>query len=99
VIVNAVRISIALWLAAHPVSLSTLSAADVHRLEGIVVIRGLWLLYELVRRVDRGVPASGLYRSRATTSSRLRRADLNGAAQTARCVCSMGRRSPSSHPS
>lgn len=55
VIVNAVRISIALWLAAHPVRLSALSAADVHRLEGIIVyFGGLVLLYEIVRRIDRG---------------------------------------------
>jgi exosortase K len=54
-IVNAVRISIALWLAAHPVRESTLSAADVHRLEGIIVyFGGLVLLYEIVRRIDRG---------------------------------------------
>jgi exosortase/archaeosortase family protein len=55
VIVNAARISIAMWLAAHSVRLSTLSAADVHRLEGIIVyFGGLVLLYEVVRRIDRG---------------------------------------------
>ena len=55
VAVNAVRISIAIWLAAHPVAFSTLTAADVHRLEGIVVyFGGLVLLYEVVRRIDRG---------------------------------------------
>ena len=54
VVVNAVRIAIAMWLAAHPVVLSTFSAADVHRFEGIVVyFGGLVLLYELVRRLDR----------------------------------------------
>ena len=57
VMINAVRISIAMWLAAHPVTLSTLTAADIHRLEGIVVyFGGLLLLYEIVRRVDRGSP-------------------------------------------
>ena len=55
VIVNTVRISIAMWLAAHPVTFSTLTAADVHRLEGIIVyFGGLVLLYEVVRRVDGG---------------------------------------------
>jgi exosortase K len=55
VIVNAVRISIAMWLAAHPLTLSSLTSADIHRLEGIIVyFGGLLLLYELVRRVDRG---------------------------------------------
>jgi len=52
VMVNAVRIAIAMWLAAHPVT--PLSAADMHRLEGIVVyFGGLVLLYELAQRVDR----------------------------------------------
>lgn len=56
VVVNAVRIAIAMWLAAHPVARSTLSAADVHRIEGIVVyFAGLVLLYELTRRFDRWV--------------------------------------------
>ena len=55
VIVNTVRIVIAMWLADHPVTLSTLTAADVHRLEGIIVyFGGLALLYEVVRRVDGG---------------------------------------------
>ena len=52
VMVNAVRIAIAMWLAAHPVT--PLSAADMHRVEGIVVyFGGLVLLYELAQRVDR----------------------------------------------
>ena len=43
-----------MWLAAHPVARSTLSAADVHRIEGIVVyFGGLVLLYELTQRFDR----------------------------------------------
>ena len=54
VVVNAVRIAIALWLATHPVAPSTVSAADVHRVEGIVVyFGGLVLLYELAQRLDR----------------------------------------------
>lgn len=54
VIVNAVRISIGMWLAAHPIAWSALSAADVHRIEGIVVyFGGLVLLYELIQRCDR----------------------------------------------
>jgi exosortase K len=52
--VNAVRITIAMWLAAHPLPRSTLSAADVHRIEGIVVyFGGLVLLYELTQRFNR----------------------------------------------
>ena len=54
VAVNAVRIAIAMWLAARPAVLPTFSAADVHRLEGIVVyFAGLVLLYELAQRLDR----------------------------------------------
>ncbi|HLG58605.1 MAG TPA: exosortase K [Vicinamibacterales bacterium] len=60
VLVNAVRIAIAIWLAAHPVALSTFSAADVHRFEGITVyFGGLVLLYELARRFDRRPLAVG----------------------------------------
>ena len=52
VMVNAVRIAIAMWLAAHPVT--PLGVADMHRVEGIVVyFGGLVLLYELAQRVDR----------------------------------------------
>ena len=55
VLVNASRIAIALWLAAHPVAISTLTAAEIHRVEGIAVyFGGLVLLYELVDRADRG---------------------------------------------
>ena len=54
VVVNSVRIAIAMWLAAHPVARATLSAADLHRVEGIVVyFGGLVLLYELTRWLDR----------------------------------------------
>jgi len=53
-LVNAVRIAIAMWLAAHPAALSTFSAADVHRFEGIAVyFGGLVLLYEIAQRLDR----------------------------------------------
>ena len=53
VLVNTVRITVALWLAAHPVPASALSPAGVHRMEGVAVyFVGLVLLYELVRRVD-----------------------------------------------
>ena len=59
VLVNATRIAAALWLAAHPVPV--LSAADVHRLEGIIVyFGGLALLYEIVRRLDEGATPAGL---------------------------------------
>jgi exosortase K len=60
VLVNAVRIAIAMWLAAHPVSKSTLSAADVHRFEGIAVyFGGLVLLHEVAQRLDRRVAPIG----------------------------------------
>lgn len=53
VVVNAVRIALAMWLAAHPAAWSSFSAADVHRFEGICVyFGGLVLLYELARRFD-----------------------------------------------
>jgi exosortase K len=61
VLVNAVRIIVAMWLAAHPAALSSFSAADVHRVEGITVyFAGLVLLYELVQRLDHRVVASRL---------------------------------------
>ena len=54
VLVNAVRIAIAVWLAAHPIA--TLTPAEVHRLEGITVyFGGLTLLYELAQRIDRSM--------------------------------------------
>jgi exosortase K len=60
VLVNAVRIAIAMWLGAHPAGLSAVSAADVHRVEGITVyFAGLVLLYELVQRLNRGVILAG----------------------------------------
>ena len=60
VLVNAVRIAIAMLLGAHPAALASFSAANIHRVEGIVVyFGGLVLLYELVRRLDRGVILTG----------------------------------------
>jgi exosortase K len=60
VLVNAVRIAIAMSLGAHPAALSAFSAADVHRVEGVMVyFGGLVLLHELVRRLDRGVILAG----------------------------------------
>lgn len=53
VAVNAVRIAMAMWLAAHPVGLP-ISSAALHRLEGILVyFGGLMLLYEAAQRLDR----------------------------------------------
>ena len=55
IVVNAVRIVIAMWLAAQPMFWTTLTAAEIHRLEGITVyFGGLLLLYSLVQRLDRG---------------------------------------------
>jgi exosortase K len=60
VVVNTVRIVMALWLGDHSASASSLSAADAHRLEGIAVyFGGLVLLHELVRRFDRRAFAVG----------------------------------------
>lgn len=54
VVVNTARISIAMWLADHPLAWSRLTAADVHRIEGIAVyFTGLLLLYGLVESLDR----------------------------------------------
>lgn len=53
-IVNAVRIAVAMWLAAHPAVLPAVNAATVHRLEGIMVYFGsLVLLHELTQHLDR----------------------------------------------
>jgi exosortase K len=52
VMVNSVRIAVAMWLADHPAALPTFSATDVHRVEGIAVyFGGLVLLHEIVRRL------------------------------------------------
>ena len=56
VMINAVRIAIALCLAAHPGSFAALTAADAHRVEGIFVyFWGLLLLHEVARAFDRRV--------------------------------------------
>jgi exosortase K len=53
ILVNAVRIAIAMWLA-QAVSVAAFTPADLHRLEGITVyFGGLVLLYEAVRKLDR----------------------------------------------
>jgi exosortase K len=55
VIVNSGRITIAMWLADHPLALSQLAPAQIHRLEGVsVYFAGLVLLYELVLWAERG---------------------------------------------
>ena len=61
VVVNAVRIALAMWLAAHPPATLAFSAADVHRFEGICVyVGGLMLLYEAVQRLELvGRPSQG----------------------------------------
>lgn len=54
VMVNATRIAVALWLGTPSVPLSISAAAEVHRIEGIVVyFAGLTLLYEVARRLNR----------------------------------------------
>jgi exosortase K len=55
VCVNGARIAVAMWLAAHPAGFAGLTAAQVHRVEGIACyFAGLVLLYQLVQYVDRG---------------------------------------------
>ena len=54
IVVNATRITIAMWLADRSQTLSALTSAQVHRVEGIVVyFVGLVALCELARRIDR----------------------------------------------
>jgi exosortase K len=54
VLVNATRITIAMWLAAHPIASSAFTPADLHRIEGIsVYFSGLLLLYQLTTRLER----------------------------------------------
>jgi exosortase K len=61
-IVNAARITIALWLMAHPLAVSRLTPAQSHRVEGVIVyFAGLVLLHELVLQVQR---SGGQLRSR-----------------------------------
>jgi len=55
VCVNAARITVAMWLAAHPTGLAGMTAAQVHRVEGIACyFGGLILLYQLVQYIDGG---------------------------------------------
>ena len=55
IVVNAARITIAMWLQAHPFAAARLTPAQAHRLAGIVVyFAGLVLLHELVLRWQRG---------------------------------------------
>ena len=57
VVVNSVRITIAMWLAAHPHVLSAFTPSEVHRVEGIVVyFSGLATLFEISQRLDRHAP-------------------------------------------
>ena len=59
VLVNTARITVAMWLSAHPAPVSILTPADVHRIEGIAVyFVGLVLLYEVVRRLERVAPGA-----------------------------------------
>jgi exosortase K len=59
VIVNAVRIATAMWLAAHPVG-ALISSSALHRLEGILVyFGGLVLLHEVAQRFDRNAILRG----------------------------------------
>ena len=75
VVVNAVRVVIAMWLAAHPFAVSTLGPADIHRLEGITVyFGGLVLLHELVRVFDPGSGRAGLSGPPSSTMTRIARA-------------------------
>ncbi len=60
VLINAVRIAIAMWLAAHRGSFHAFAPADVHRLEGILVyFGGLVVLHEAATQFDRRVLAPG----------------------------------------
>jgi exosortase K len=64
VLVNATRITAAIWLADRPAALSGFSSEQVHRVEGIVVyFVGLVLLHELVRRLEHDRAGSAECRS------------------------------------
>lgn len=67
IFVNAARITIAMWLADHPSALSTLTPAEIHRLEGIVAyFAGLVVLCELARRVEGRVGLAGSLANRSS---------------------------------
>jgi exosortase K len=56
-LVNTVRITIAMWLATHPGLLRAFTHAEVHRIEGVLVyFGGMVMLYETTRRLDRHAP-------------------------------------------
>lgn len=56
VIVNATRITIAIWLMTRPLGLSRLTPAQGHRVEGIIVyFAGLVILHELILQLKDGV--------------------------------------------
>ena len=58
ILVNAARISFALWLAAHPGAVTWLSAAQLHRAAGIACyFGGLLILYQSIRRSERATLA------------------------------------------
>ena len=53
VVVNAMRITFAMWLAAHSFQIAWMSAGQLHRIEGIVLyFGGLVALHELAQRFD-----------------------------------------------
>jgi len=55
IVVNAARISAALWLGAHHVEAAWLTPGQFHRVEGIVFyFGGLLVLYDIVRRFEAG---------------------------------------------
>ena len=64
VVVNAVRVVIAMWMAAHPFAVPTPGPAEIHRLEGIAVsFCGLVLLHELVMAGGRASQARAVGRA------------------------------------
>jgi len=57
VLVNTLRIAIAMWFAGHPTVLPGFAAGEVHRVEGVVVyFGGLVALYEMARWLERHAP-------------------------------------------
>jgi exosortase K len=60
VLVNVVRITIAMWLSAHPVVWTGLDAGEVHRIEGVAVyFGGLLLLHAMAQRLRHGASVLG----------------------------------------
>ena len=61
IVVNAVRIIVALWLAAHPIQVFGLTAPGIHRVEGIAVyFAGLIALYEVTYGLSSNVTLQNL---------------------------------------